>query len=225
MVDSAVAALDRLPQSSRHNRLARLTSILLLISDANRLTESRIRRAARRLETLPTNEPRLSQVRIAVLSAGLTWLRGVGDAPDDGAGVVGGGVVGGGPAGDFNASSSSDGSKTPDSLPSPSTSSRASSSASSSASSGASSGASSRTGAPKAPDGSGGPGGSSGPSGSGKARRRAASAPLFDVQFTERGLRSGLEASLRQLARQAPFARHRYHLVDMANRIRPRTWF
>ena len=221
MVDSAVAALDRLPQSSRHNRLARLTSILLLISDANRLTESRIRRAARRLETLPTNEPRLSQVRIAVLGAGLTWLRGVGDAPDDGAGVVGGGVVGGGPAGDFNASSSSDGSKTPDSLPSPSTSSRASSSASSSASSGASS----RTGAPKAPDGSGGPGGSSGPSGSGKARRRAASAPLFDVQFTERGLRSGLEASLRQLARQAPFARHRYHLVDMANRIRPRTWF
>lgn len=221
MVDSAVAALDRLPQSSRHNRLARLTSILLLISDANRLTESRIRRAARRLETLPTNEPRLSQVRIAVLSAGLTWLRGVGDVPDDGAGVVGGGVVGGGPAGDFNASSSSDGSKTPDSLPSPSTSSRASSSASSSASSGASS----RTGAPKAPDGSGGPGGSSGSSGPGKARRRAASAPLFDVQFTERGLRSGLEASLRQLARQAPFARHRYHLVDMANRIRPRTWF
>ncbi|MDK8891520.1 tetratricopeptide repeat protein [Corynebacterium macclintockiae] len=227
MVDSAVAALDRLPQSSRHNRLARLTSILLLISDANRLTESRIRRAARRLETLPTNEPRLSQVRIAVLSAGLTWLRGVGDVPDDGAGVVGGGVVGGGPAGggpagDFNASSSSDGSKTPDSLPSPSTSSSGSSRTSSSGSSRTSSGASSRTGAPKAPDGSSG---SSGPSGSGKARRRAASAPLFDVQFTERGLRSGLEASLRQLARQAPFARHRYHLVDMANRIRPRTWF
>ncbi|MBC6794603.1 serine/threonine protein kinase [Corynebacterium sp. LK28] len=228
MVDSAVAALDRLPQSSRHNRLARLTSILLLISDANRLTESRIRRAARRLETLPTNEPRLSQVRIAVLSAGLTWLRGVGDVPDDGAGVVGGvvgggvvggGVVGGGPAGDFNASSGTYGSKAPDSLPSPSTSSSGSSGASSSASSSASSGASSRTGASKAPDGS------SGSSGSGKARRRAASAPLFDVQFTERGLRSGLEASLRQLARQAPFARHRYHLVDMANRIRPRTWF
>ncbi len=234
MVDSAVAALDRLPQSSRHNRLARLTSILLLISDANRLTESRIRRAARRLETLPTNEPRLSQVRIAVLSAGLTWLRGVGDVPDDGAGVVGGvvgggvvggGVVGGGPAGDFNASSGTYGSKAPDSLPSPSTSSSGSSGASSSASSSASSRTSSRTGAPKAPDGPGGPSGSSGSSGPGKARRRAASAPLFDVQFTERGLRSGLEASLRQLARQAPFARHRYHLVDMANRIRPRTWF
>ena len=230
MVDSAVAALDRLPQSSRHNRLARLTSILLLISDANRLTESRIRRAARRLETLPTNEPRLSQVRIAVLSAGLTWLRGVGDVPDDGAGVVGGGVVGGGvvgggPAGDFNASSSTYGSQTPGSPASSSTSSSGSSGASSSASSSASSGASSRTGASKAPDGSSGSGGPGGSSGSGKARRRAASAPLFDVQFTERGLRSGLEASLRQLARQAPFARHRYHLVDMANRIRPRTWF
>ena len=203
----------------------------MLISDANRLTESRIRRAARRLETLPTNEPRLSQVRIAVLSAGLTWLRGVGDAPDDGAGVVGGGVVGGvvgggvvggGPAGDFNASSGTYGSQTPGSPASSSTSSSAPSGTSSSGSSRTTSGASSRTGAPKAPDGSSG---SSGPSGSGKARRRAASAPLFDVQFTERGLRSGLEASLRQLARQAPFARHRYHLVDMANRIRPRTWF
>ncbi|MGJ4075932.1 tetratricopeptide repeat protein [Corynebacterium macclintockiae] len=230
MVDSAVAALDRLPQSSRHNRLARLTSILLLISDANRLTESRIRRAARRLETLPTNEPRLSQVRIAVLSAGLTWLRGVGDVPDDGAGVVGGGVVGGGvvgggPAGDFNASSSTYGSQTPGSPASSSTSSSGSSRTSSSGSSRTSSGASSRTGAPKAPDGSSGPSSPSGSSGPGKARRRAASAPLFDVQFTERGLRSGLEASLRQLARQAPFARHRYHLVDMANRIRPRTWF
>ena len=240
MVDSAVAALDRLPQSSRHNRLARLTSILLLISDANRLTESRIRRAARRLETLPTNEPRLSQVRIAVLSAGLTWLRGVGDVPDDGAGVVGGGVVGGGvvgggvvgggvvgggPAGDFNASSSTYGSQTPGSPASSSTSSSAPSGTSSSGSSRTTSGASSRTGAPKAPDGSSGPSSPSGSSGPGKARRRAASAPLFDVQFTERGLRSGLEASLRQLARQAPFARHRYHLVDMANRIRPRTWF
>ena len=174
------------------------------------------------METLPTNEPRLSQVRIAVLSAGLTWLRGVGDAPDDGAGVVGGGVVGGGPAGDFNASSGTYGSQTPGSPASSSTSSSAPSGTSSSGSSRTTSGASSRTGAPKAPDGSSG---SSGPSGSGKARRRAASAPLFDVQFTERGLRSGLEASLRQLARQAPFARHRYHLVDMANRIRPRTWF
>ncbi|WP_305764385.1 tetratricopeptide repeat protein, partial [Corynebacterium sp. HMSC058E07] len=136
-----------------------------------------------------------------------------------------GGVVGGGPAGDFNASSSTYGSQTPGSPASSSTSSSGSSRTSSSGSSRTSSGASSRTGAPKAPDGPGGPSGSSGSSGPGKARRRAASAPLFDVQFTERGLRSGLEASLRQLARQAPFARHRYHLVDMANRIRPRTWF
>ncbi|RAV34197.1 serine/threonine protein kinase [Corynebacterium heidelbergense] len=132
MVDTAVSALDRVPQSSRHQRLARLTTILLLISDSANLTESRIRRAARRLEMLPTNEPRMPQVRLAVLSAGLQWLR---------------------------------------------------------------SGASHSTN------------------------------PLFDVEFTERGLRTGLEAGLRQLARQAQFARHRYRLVDMANRIRPRTWF
>ena len=61
--------------------------------------------------------------------------------------------------------------------------------------------------------------------GGSQVKRKAAAAPLFDMQFTERGLRTGLEASLRQLARQAPFARHRYDLVDMANQIRPRTWF
>ena len=50
-------------------------------------------------------------------------------------------------------------------------------------------------------------------------------APLFDVEFTERGLRTGLEAGLRLLARQSQFPRHRYRLVDMANNIRPATWF
>ncbi|MDN6439111.1 MAG: hypothetical protein L0K27_06540, partial [Corynebacterium nuruki] len=45
------------------------------------------------------------------------------------------------------------------------------------------------------------------------------------VDFTERGLRTGLERGLRELAHQAPFARHRHRLVDMANHIRPRTWF
>lgn len=137
MIDTAVSALDRVPQASRHHRLARLTTILLLVSDPANLSESRIRRAARRLEMLPTNEPRMPQVRLAVLSAGLTWLRqldGEGQAPQ-------------------------------------------------------------------------------------------ASNPLFDVEFTERGLRTGLEAGLRQLARQAQFAHHRYRLVDMANHIRPRTWF
>ncbi|MCG7264093.1 serine/threonine protein kinase, partial [Corynebacterium sp. ACRQL] len=112
---------------------------------------------------LPTNEPRLPQVRIAVLSAGLNWLRGASDGLDGAAGGAGDGR--------------SRGSRK-----------------------------------------------SKGKRGS-QVKRQAATAPLFDVQFTERGLRTGLETSLRQLARQAPFARHRYDLVDMANQIRPRTWF
>lgn len=137
MVDVAVAALDRVPQSSRHQRLARLTTILLLVGGATNLTESRVRRAARRLELLPTNEPRLQQVRLAVMSAGLNWIR-------------------------------------------------------------------EREAQGKSP---------------------ISSANLFDVEFSERGLRSGVEAGLRSLARQSPFALHRYRLIDMANMIRPRTWF
>mgnify|MGYP002648980000 CR=1 FL=1 len=50
-------------------------------------------------------------------------------------------------------------------------------------------------------------------------------ASLFDVPFNERGLRTGVEASLRSLARQSPFARHRYRLIEMANMIRPQTLF
>ena len=137
MVDPAVAALDRVPQNSRHQRLARLTTILLLVSDHSTLTESRIRRAARRLELLPTNEPRLQQVRLAVMSAGLQWLR------------------------------------------------------------------------ERAKEG----------------KKPVSDANLFDVEFTEEGLRTGLESGLRLLARQSPFARHRYRLVDIANMIRPETVF
>lgn len=47
---------------------------------------------------------------------------------------------------------------------------------------------------------------------------------LLGVPFTERGLRAGTEAGLRQLARAAPSRRHRYALVDLANQLRPRTW-
>lgn len=136
LVDIAVAALDRVPQNSRHHRLARLTTILLLVGGSKSVTESRIRRAARRLELLPTNEPRLQQVRLAVMSAGLNWIR-------------------------------------------------------------------ERAAQGKSP---------------------ISRARLFDVNFTERGLRTGVEAGLRLLARQSPFARHRYRLIDMANMIRPQTW-
>ena len=213
MVDSAVAALDRLPQASRHNRLARLTSILLLISDANSLTESRIRRAARRLETLPTNEPRLPQVRIAVLNAGLNWLRGASDGLDGAAGIsgVGAGDTGAGGAGAGAGAGRGRGSAGGAGAGAGAGSSRGSRKSKGKRKRGAVTRAN-RGSTAKANEGS-------------QVKRQAAAAPLFDVQFTERGLRTGLEKSLRQLARQAPFARHRYDLVDMANQIRPRTWF
>ncbi|WP_018297266.1 serine/threonine protein kinase [Corynebacterium lubricantis] len=132
-VELAVAALDKVPQSSRHHRMAQLTTILDLISDT--LTESRIRRAARRLEEIPTNEPRFLQIKVAVLNAGLNFLR---DADVD-----------------------------------------------------------------------------------------AAASPnqLFEYDFTQTGLRYGLSFTLRQQARLSPYPRHRYALVDMANKVRPLTWF
>ena len=132
-VEMAVAALDKVPQQSRHHRMAKLTSILYLVGDT--LTESRIRRAARRLEEIPTNEPRLLQIKVAVLRAGLTYLM------------------------DNDLES-----------------------------------ASSKT-------------------------------QLFEFDFTVKGLRRGLAITLRQQARRAPYAKHRYALVDTANKVRPSTWF
>lgn len=132
-VELAVMALDKVPQSSRHHRMAQLTSILNLIADD--LTESRIRRAARRMDDIPANEPRFLQIKVAVLNAGLNFLRdaGVGSA--------------------------------------------------------------------------------------------ASPNPLFEFDFTQNGLRYGLAYTLRQQARLSPYPRHRYALVDMANQVRPTTWF
>src|SRR6202000_3257364 len=44
---------------------------------------------------------------------------------------------------------------------------------------------------------------------------------ILGFPFTEHGLRLGVEASLRGLARAAPTQAHRYKLIDMANRVRP----
>ncbi|MDO5029823.1 MAG: tetratricopeptide repeat protein [Corynebacterium sp.] len=77
--EMAIAQLDRVPGNSRHQRMARLTTILMLTSgNPSTLTESRIRRAARRLVELPTNEPRMPQLRVAVMAAALNWLRSSG---------------------------------------------------------------------------------------------------------------------------------------------------
>ena len=132
-IELAVATLDRVPNASRHHRMARLTTILQLI--AQDLSESRVRRAARRLEEIPANEPRFLQVKVAVISAGLSFLR------------------------NYNLDAS------------------------------------------------------------------ASPNDLFEYSFTQRGLRYGLADTLRTLARQAPFSRHRYALVDLANQVRPVTLF
>ena len=134
-VARAVEALDQVPQASRHHRLARLTTVLHLISGPPKdLTEERIIDAAQRLDEIPTNEPRMAQVRVAVMSAGLNWLR--------------------------------------------------------------------------------------------ETNRTHATVPtLFGQPFEVRGLRLGVEADLRRMARSVQYPSHRYHLVDMANAIRPRTWW
>ncbi|MGO4613784.1 tetratricopeptide repeat protein [Nocardia sp. 2YAB30] len=49
-------------------------------------------------------------------------------------------------------------------------------------------------------------------------------ATLFNVPFTERELRAGIETGLRSLARSATDRNHRYALVDLANSIRAKTW-
>ena len=47
---------------------------------------------------------------------------------------------------------------------------------------------------------------------------------FLGAPFTEEGLRRATEQTLRTLARNVPNRRHRYRLVDLANRVRPRTW-
>jgi serine/threonine-protein kinase PknG len=48
---------------------------------------------------------------------------------------------------------------------------------------------------------------------------------ILGFPFTQHGLRLGVEASLRSLARVAPTRAHRYALIDMANTVRPMSTF
>ncbi|WP_396125071.1 MULTISPECIES: serine/threonine protein kinase [unclassified Corynebacterium] len=132
-IDMAVKALDEVPPASMHHRMALLTSIVYLVS--LKPNEQRIRRAARRLEGIPTNEPRFLQLKIVILHAALNWLR------------------------------------------------------------------------------------------SSNLEESAVTTDLFEYPFSQKGLRVGLAKSLRVQARVAPSAKYRYQLVDMANKVRPRTWF
>ncbi len=57
------------------------------------------------------------------------------------------------------------------------------------------------------------------------AHNQASTNHILGFPFTQHGLRLGVEASLRSLARVAPTQRHRYTLVDMANNVRPTSTF
>ncbi|MDT5096076.1 MAG: serine/threonine-protein kinase PknG [Mycobacterium sp.] len=54
---------------------------------------------------------------------------------------------------------------------------------------------------------------------------KASTNHILGYPFTPHGLRLGVEASLRGLARVAPTRAHRYALVDMANSVRPASTF
>lgn len=55
------------------------------------------------------------------------------------------------------------------------------------------------------------------------AANEASPQPILGFPFTDHGLRLGVEASLRSLARVASSQAHRYALVDLANEVRPVT--
>jgi serine/threonine-protein kinase PknG len=57
------------------------------------------------------------------------------------------------------------------------------------------------------------------------ADNKADPSPILGFGFTDHGLRLGVEASLRSLARVATSQAHRYALVDLANEVRPTTTF
>ena len=57
------------------------------------------------------------------------------------------------------------------------------------------------------------------------AGHTASSSHILGFPFTQHGLRLGVEASLRSLAKVATSQAHRYALVDMANRVRPTSTF
>jgi serine/threonine-protein kinase PknG len=49
--------------------------------------------------------------------------------------------------------------------------------------------------------------------------------PLLGTPFTESGLRRGTETGLRDVARGVRHRAHRYRLVDLANQLRPTSWW
>ena len=73
-------------------------------------------------------------------------------------------------------------------------------------------------------NGHGAPGGGAGGQGRAPVPVQHGGPPLLGWEMTERSLRFGLESGYRSLARLTSDSKSRFDLVDMANRVRPRTW-
>ncbi|MDI9936636.1 tetratricopeptide repeat protein [Rhodococcus opacus] len=73
----AIAALDQVPPTSRHFTMARMTSVLMLLSGKpiEELDESALREAALRVAALAPEESRALQMRTLVLGTALDWMR------------------------------------------------------------------------------------------------------------------------------------------------------
>ncbi|WP_246010646.1 serine/threonine-protein kinase [Nocardia mexicana] len=56
-------------------------------------------------------------------------------------------------------------------------------------------------------------------------RSQPRDATILGFRWTDKGLSAGLESILRSIARISPRPVHRYALVDLANRVRPRSWW
>ncbi|MFC9550569.1 tetratricopeptide repeat protein [Rhodococcus sp. NPDC056960] len=73
----AVSALDQVPVTSRHFTMARMTSVLMLLSGRpiEEIDESALREAALRVTALAPEESRALQMRTLVLGTALDWVR------------------------------------------------------------------------------------------------------------------------------------------------------
>ncbi|KQU04325.1 serine/threonine protein kinase [Rhodococcus sp. Leaf7] len=85
----AIMTLDLVPPTSRHFSMARMTSVLTLLSGpATETDEGALYEAARRVEALPAREPRALQLRTVVLGTALEWME-AGHTPESSAPILG----------------------------------------------------------------------------------------------------------------------------------------
>ncbi len=75
-VTEAVRALDEVPAASRHYTEARMTAVLMLLTEVpvDELDEATVHLAAARVQALPPGEHRAGQMRLLVLGSALAWL-------------------------------------------------------------------------------------------------------------------------------------------------------